>query len=196
MTQKTEERVLAGTQIAILVAQGVEQEELVKGQKALGQAGAIAHLVSHRSGHIRAWDHSNWGDEFEVTLGFDVVIPYEFAALYLPGTTMPELLLSDRQAMGFVRAFVLAGKPIAAIGHSIKFLIHTGALRGRAVTALEGLQLEVKNAYATWVDQPVIVDHNLITGRTHHDLPVFLPRMVKEFGKQIAHLRRDELISN
>ena len=40
------------------------------------------------------------------------------------------------------------------------------------------------NAGATWVDQEVVVDGNLITSRTPNDLPAFCREIVRALAKR------------
>ena len=57
---------LDGLKVAILVEKGFEQVELVEPRKALDQAGANTSLVSPQGKVVRAWNFTEWGDEFPV----------------------------------------------------------------------------------------------------------------------------------
>jgi protease I len=51
-------------------------------------------------------------------------------------------------------------------------------LRGRRATGSLGIKDDLENAGAIWVDEPVVVDGNLISSRTPRDLAPFGLAMV------------------
>lgn len=109
---------LHGKKVAILVEEGVEQVELVEPKEALEQAEATTHIISPRSGKVRAWNHTDWGDEFDVDVELGNANAEDYDALLVPGGVMsPDRLRLDDRAVRFVRAFFDAGKPVAAICH-------------------------------------------------------------------------------
>src|SRR6185437_2330639 len=55
---------LDGKQVAILVADGFEQVEMVKPREALEEAGAETRIVSPKSGQIQGMHHADKGDKF------------------------------------------------------------------------------------------------------------------------------------
>lgn len=52
---------LQGKKVAILVADGFEQSELIEPRKALDEAGATTTVVSPNDGKVRGWNHKEWG---------------------------------------------------------------------------------------------------------------------------------------
>ena len=80
--------------------------------------------------------------------------------------------------MAFVRAFGEAGKPIAAICHGPWVLIEANLVRGRRLTSWPAIQSDIRNAGGIWVDEPVVIDGNLISSRTPRDLAPFAKAMV------------------
>jgi protease I len=175
---------LDGKRVAILVADGFEQVELTEPRKALRLAGATAHIVSPAQGEVMGWNHTDWGDSFPVDVPLDRANPADFDALLLPGGVMnPDRLRADPQAVGFVRAFFDAGKPVAAICHGPWTLIEAGAVRGRTLTSWPSLQTDLRNAGANWVDQEVCTDNGLVTSRKPDDIPAFNRKMIEEFAE-------------
>jgi protease I len=187
---------LKGKKIAILVADGFEQVELTEPKNALEQVGATAHIVSPNSDKVRGWNHTEWGDEFQVDVLLEKARPDVYDALLLPGGVMnPDKLRRDSKALSFVKAFFDAGKPVAAICHGPWTLIDAGVIRGRKLTSYESIQTDLKNAGARWVDEEVVVDNGLITSRKPADIPAFNRKMIEEFAegrheKQKAGTRR------
>lgn len=180
---------LEGFTVAILAANGFEESELVEPKKALEAAGAAARIVSPVTGEIQAEWHGMPGGTFHVDAVLGQTHAGEYDALVLPGgLASPDRLRVMPLAVAFVRHFVEAGKPIAAICHGPWILIEAGGARGRRMTSWPSLQSDLVNAGAEWVDQSVVDDHGLVTSRSPGDLPVFIPKMLEEFAaSRLAH---------
>ena len=175
---------LQNKRIAILVENGFEQEELTRPRDALKAAGADTYIVSPAWTTVRGWDHTDWGNEFDVDVRLDKVDPSQFDALLLPGGVMnPDKLRRNERAQEFVRHFFAAGKPVAAICHAPWMLIDTGLAVGRKLTSYHSIQTDLKNADAQWVDEEVVIDGNLITSRSPKDIPAFNRAMIAEFAE-------------
>lgn len=177
-------RRLDGKKIAILVANGFEQVELTEPKKALEQAGAQTFIVSPEQGRVKAWNHGNWGDEFQVNVQLDGTKPEDYDALLLPGGVMnPDKLRIIPEAVRFARAFFEARKPVAAICHGPWTLINADAVKGRTITSWPSLQADLNNAGAKWVDREVVVDNGLVSSRKPDDIPAFNRKMIEEFAE-------------
>lgn len=175
---------LNGKKVAILVANGFEQVELTEPKQALEQAGAQTQIVSPEQGHVKGWQHTEWGDQFPVDVPLNQANADDYDALLLPGGVMnPDHLRRNQQALQFVRSFFEAGKPVAAICHGPWTLIDAGLVKGRKMTSYESIQSDLKNAGAQWVDQEVVVDQGLVTSRKPDDIPAFNRKMIEEFAE-------------
>lgn len=177
---------LKGKRVAILATDGVEQEELLEPRHALTEAGAETMVIAPRGGSIKGWDKTDWGKRIDVDRELATVWAAEFDALLLPGGVMnPDKLRQDKQAVAFVKAFVDAGKPVAAICHGPWLLVEADAVRGRTVTSWPSLQTDLRNAGATWVDREVVTDNGLVTSRKPDDIPAFNRKMIEAIGEGI-----------
>ncbi len=175
---------LRGKKVAILVAHGFEQIELTDPKQALERAGATAHIVSPEKGEVKGWKHTQWGDTFPVDVALADAKPGDYDALLLPGGVMnPDHLRIDKDAVAFVRHFVGAGKPIAAICHGPWTLIEADGVKGRTMTSFSSIRSDLTNAGAEWVDKEVVVDRGLVTSRKPDDLAAFNKKMVEEFAE-------------
>ena len=168
------EKNLQGKRVAILATNGFEQSELLEPKKNLEDAGAKVTVLSLKPGEIKGWDHTDWGKSVKVDGLVKDAKPDQFDALVLPGGQMnPDVLRMDSSAVTFVRTFVESGKPVAAICHGPWTLIEADVVRGKTMTSWPSVRTDLKNAGAHWVDEPVIVDGNLITSRKPDDIPAF-----------------------
>jgi deglycase len=184
---------LNGRRVAILATDGVEQVELVEPRKALDEAGAITQLIAPKAGSIQAMNHDEKGDKLTVDRTLADARPSEYDALLLPGgVANPDTLRMDQSAVQFVREFMLADKPVAAICHGPWLLVEAGAVAGRRLTSWPSLQTDIRNAGGEWVDEKVIVDDHLVTSRKPDDIPSFNAAMLREFGGGLDDRQVDE----
>jgi len=175
---------LTGKRIAALVDNGFEQVELTAPKKALEVEGARVDVVSPQPGKVKGWQHTAWGDEIAVDRPLRDAQPDDYDGLLLPGGVMnPDRLRMNEQAVRFVRAFVDARKPIAAICHGPWTLIEAGAVKGRRMTSWPSLQTDLRNGGANWVDEQVVTDNGLVTSRKPEDIPAFNEKAIEEFAE-------------
>jgi protease I len=174
---------LDGMRIAILVADGFEQVELLKPREALDEVGANTDVVSPAEKKVRAWDFTDWGNKINVDVNLTDARAEDYDALLLPGGVMnPDTLRIIPAAVAFVKDFVEARKPIASICHGPWTLIEAGATRGRRMTSWPSLRSDLTNAGAAWIDEEVVVDKGVVTSRKPDDIPAFNREMIKLFS--------------
>lgn len=177
---------LSNRTIAVLSESGFEEVELTEPVKRLKEEGATVHVISSKSGKIKAWNHDHWSIEVPVDKTLDEVNPEDYNGLVLPGGVLnPDQLRVNDNAISFVKAFFEAGKPVAAICHGPQTLINAEVVEGRKMTSVKNIAQDLINAGADWVDEEVVVDEGLVTSRTPRDLPAFNDKMVEEFAEGI-----------
>lgn len=72
---------LSGKRMAILVAEGFEQSEMVAPRKALERAGVETQIVSPADDEVQGWNHYDKADRFQVDVPLDDASAGEFDAL-------------------------------------------------------------------------------------------------------------------
>ncbi len=175
---------LRGFRIAILAENGFEQVELTEPRKAFDDAGAMTLVVSPRRGKIRGWKLTEWGDEIPVDIALDSAQVEEFDALMLPGGVMnPDKLRMNLAAVEFVRNFVAAGKPVAAICHGPWMLVEADVVDGLTLTSWPSLKTDIRNAGGIWVDRDAVRDSNVVTSRKPDDIPAFNRAAIAMFAE-------------
>ncbi|MFB6304818.1 MAG: type 1 glutamine amidotransferase domain-containing protein [Haloferacaceae archaeon] len=127
------------------------------------------------------------GYEFEADAGVEDHDPEWWAEKYdllvVPGGGAPESLRTEApEAADVVAAFDEAGKPIASICHGAQLLISAGIVEDREVTGYWPLEVDIENAGAEYVDEPAVVDDNLVTARYPADLPAFMQATFEVLG--------------
>lgn len=127
------------------------------------------------------WDitQETSGYHLKATIEFKAVKPDEYAGLFLSGGRAPEYLRYNEDLLRITRHFFDAKKPVASVCHGIEILTAADCIRGRRVTTVAKCALDARQGGATYVDEPTVVDGNLVTARTWHDNTPFLKAFVR-----------------
>jgi protease I len=107
----------------------------------------------------------------------------DFCALLVPGGFMPDKLRRDAKVLSLTREFYEAGKLVAFICHGGWIPVSARILKGKRVTGSLGIKDDLENAGGIWVNEPVVIDGNLISSRTPRDLAPFGEAMVDFLNK-------------
>lgn len=179
---------LEGKKIAFLVAaEGVEQVEQTEPWAAVVKAGGQPVLiVGGEQKEVQAFNHLDKGDTFNADLPVSRAGVEDYDGLVLPGgVANPDALRTMPEAVGFAKAFMEVGKPVAVICHGPWTLIEADVVRGRRMTSWPSLQTDLRNAGAQWSDEEVVIDNSgagpLISSRNPDDLPAFTAAIATTF---------------
>jgi protease I len=162
---------LAGKRIAILAEEGFEDSELTEPLRAMKDAGARVSIVG--SGSQKSYKGKRNLAEVAVDTSADKVAASQFDAVIIPGGYAPDKMRLHQPMVDLVREAHGEGKIIAAVCHGPQLLISADIVKGRRVTSWPSVAVDLKNAGAIWVDEPVVKDSNIITARKPADLPKF-----------------------
>jgi protease I len=110
----------------------------------------------------------------------------QFDAVVIPGGFSPDYVRRSDAMLKLVRDAHAQGKPLAAVCHGPWVLCSTTALKGRNATGFHSIRDDMVNAGATFVDQEVCVDGNVITSRKPDDLPAFLKALIAMIGSKVS----------
>ena len=176
-------RQLKSHRIAALAADGFEKVELIVPLQALKLAGAKVDVVSIRHGRIRGVNLHMPASRVGVDKTISEADPGDYDGLLLPGGFInPDLLRQSAEAREFVRAFAASDKPIVTLCHGPWVLASAGLLNGRTLTSWPGIRDDLVSSGATWLDQQLVRDGNLVTSRGPQDLAAFVPAMLDAFA--------------
>ncbi len=162
---------LARKRIAILAEEDFEDVELIEPMRAMKEAGARVVIVG--SGSKDSYKGKRGTATVKVDVTADKVRAEDFDAVIVPGGYAPDKMRLHQAMIDLVKKAHDAGKIVAAVCHGPQLLISAGIVRGRRLTSWPSIAVDLRNAGAIWVDEPVVRDGNLITSRKPADLPKF-----------------------
>jgi deglycase len=171
---------LDGRRIAILAEQDFEDTELTEPLRAMKAAGARVIVVG--SGSQKSYRGKRGVAEVRVDTSADQVRADCFDAVIIPGGYAPDKMRLYKPMIDLVRKANDLGRVVAAICHGPQLLISADVVRGRKVTSWPSIAVDLKNAGASWVDEAVVRDGNLITSRQPADIPEFNAAITRALG--------------
>ena len=171
---------LRGKRIAILCGPDYEDMELQYPRYRLMEEGAEVVVAGIGEETYKG----KKGYPITVDTQITALNPNDFDAVVIPGGYAPDHMRRSEELLAFVREIHDQGKTVAAICHAAWVPISAGILKGRRVTCVPAIKDDVMNAGADYIDEPVVIDGNLITSRRPDDLPQFLPAIIDAIASQ------------
>jgi len=170
---------LVGKKIAILIEEGYDEQEITVPLTFFKEEGAIVRFIgSGRQSVFTSIDKVSLSADLSAK---DVQLA-DFDAFIIPGGYASEKMrLSDSMVKLMAEADD-HGKFIGAIGRGPQLLISANVVKDRMLTCSTGIVIDLKNAGAYYVDDPVVRDGNIVTSGSKDDLPDFLEAIVDAVG--------------
>ena len=182
---------LSTARVLLMATHGYEEAELFDPRQGMLDAGATVVVASFAKEPIV-------GVRYDRTSGKSVpslrnltpdlllseVDVHSFDALLLPGgADNPAALRGSSEALDIVRRFAAERKLIASICHASSLLAEAGVIEGRRVTGWSSIRPRLETAGAFVVDEPVVVDGNLISSRMPSDIPAFTAAILSALAR-------------
>lgn len=102
----------------------------------------------------------------------------DFDGLVIPGGFAPDKLRRDKKVLELTKQFNDSGKLIAHICHAGWITISAKIMKGYKCTSTPGIKDDIENAGAIWLDEPVVIDRNMVSSRRPDDLPYFCKAVI------------------
>jgi protease I len=155
-----------------------------------GPEARLYHMVLHEvpPNSDVPWDitQERPGYHLQADVAFRDVDPAKYVGVFVSGGRAPEYLRYDKDLMRIMRHFAEAKKPIAVVCHGIEILSAAGCIKGKTVTTVAKCAKDAEQGGAKYVDQPVVVDGNVVSARTWHDNTPFLRAYMKMLNEYTA----------
>ncbi|MEH2056301.1 MAG: DJ-1/PfpI/YhbO family deglycase/protease [Nostoc sp.] len=166
--------------VAILIEQAVEDAEFTVPYNGLKQAGIEVVVLGSRMNEKYKGKRGKLSIQADATT--TEAIAAEFDAVIIPGGMAPDKMRRNRNTVRFVQEAIQQGKLVAAVCHGPQVLIEGDLLKGKQVTGFSAIAKDITNAGGNYLDEPVVVDGNLITSREPGDLAIFTTAILSRLG--------------
>jgi len=130
-----------------------------------GRYPMVLHEIKPGWTITREWE----GYTIEADIAFRDVDPEAYLGIFFSGGRAPEYLRYDADLVRITRHFFEAGKPIASVCHGVEIPAYAGCVKGRRMATVPKCRFDLEICGGIFVDEPCVVDGNLVSGRTYHD---------------------------
>jgi len=176
---------LEGKRIAILIASGYHEHELLFPYYRLKEAGAQVIVAGPEAGATVYGEgrHGMDGLPFTTEVAIADLKVDSLDAVHLPGGIYGPMFLRDREDVcDLIREMVARNKIVGAICHAPWILVSAGVVRGRKIACPGDMAIDVQNAGATYVDEPAVRDGPIVTSVYFG----YLPEYIEEFMSAVT----------
>jgi protease I len=142
------------------------------------------HTVVH---DFEAWETytEKKGYGLAATLSFAEVDPNQYDGLIIPGGRAPEYIRLHPDYGRILRPFFENNKPIMIVCHGgISLAPVKDLVQGRSMTAYTACKPDIEALGATYVENHVHVDGNLISGHAWNNLPDLMREFIQQVEKR------------
>lgn len=172
---------LSGKKIILLVEEMFNVFEFWYPYFRLKEAGAEVVVVG--SGSADEYTGKP-GTTVKADVSADQISIAEFDGIIIPGGYAPDQMRRYPFMVKLVKDLFNAEKVVGAICHAGWMLASAKIIKGRTLTSFFAIKDDLIHAGASWVDQEVVVDGNLITSRKPDDLPAFMRAIIQTLKNQ------------
>jgi len=131
----------------------------------LRQYQMVLHEVKPGWTITKEWE----GYTIQADVTFADVNPDDYAGIFFSGGRAPEYIRYDSDLVRITKAFFADNKPIACVCHGVEIPAYADCVRGRRMATVEKCKFDLEVCGGTFVNEPCVVDGNLVSGRTFHD---------------------------
>ena len=119
------------------------------------------------------------GYTIDAEIAFRDIDETEYAGIFFSGGRAPEYIRDDPNLIRITRHFFAADKPIASVCHGVEIPARAGCVKGRRMATVPKCQFDLEVCGGIFVDEPCVVDRNLVSGRTFHDHGRYVGRWIQ-----------------
>lgn len=165
--------------VAVIVEQQANELGALYSTYRLLEEGHDVRVLT-QSGSPSLAGHSGMAlDRFLKVAGAIAAAPTEeIDAVVCPGGFSADKLRALPEVRTLIQSVHDRGGIVAHLGHGAWVTLSSGVLKGRKSTGPEQIREDLENAGVSWVEEPVIVDGNLVSG-SGSDYGAFFRALVK-----------------
>ncbi|HVX61317.1 MAG TPA: DJ-1/PfpI family protein [Pirellulales bacterium] len=119
------------------------------------------------------------GYTIEAEIAFSEIKPEDYLGIFFSGGRAPEYIRDDEDLLRVTRYFFEHNKPIASVCHGVEIPARAGCVKGRRMATVGKCRFDLEVCGGIFVNEPCVVDGNLVSGRTFHDHGHYMGAWIK-----------------
>ena len=119
------------------------------------------------------------GYTIEAEIAFRDIRPEDYLGIFFSGGRAPEYIRDDEDLLRVTRWFFEHDKPIASVCHGVEIPARAGCVKGRRMATVGKCRFDLEVCGGIFVNEPCVVDGNLVSGRTFHDHGQYMGAWIK-----------------
>ncbi len=109
------------------------------------------------------------GYTIQADVAFADIDPEDYVGIFFSGGRAPEYIRYDPDLVRVTKHFFEMNKPIASVCHGVEIPAYAGCVEGRRMATVPKCQFDLEVCGGIFVNEPCVIDGNLVSGRTFHD---------------------------
>ena len=119
------------------------------------------------------------GYTIEANVAFSEIDPADYLGIFFSGGRAPEYIRYDEDLVRITRHFFDESKPVGCVCHGVEIPAYAGCVQGRRMATVPKCKFDLEVCGGAFVDEPCVIDGNLVSGRTYHDNGRFVGPWIK-----------------
>jgi deglycase len=119
------------------------------------------------------------GYTIKADVAFAEINPEEYLGIFFSGGRAPEYIRYDETLVRITRHFFETGKPICSVCHGVEIPAYADCVRSRRMATVPKCRFDLEVCGGIFVNEPCVVDGNLVSGRTYHDHGQFVGKWIE-----------------
>ncbi len=140
----------------------------------------VMHQVKPGWTITKEWE----GYTMPAAVAFKDVNPKDYIGIFFSGGRAPEYIREDEHLIEITRHFFNNNLPVASVCHGVEIPARADCVRGRKMATVPKAKFDLEVCGGTFVDEPCVIDGNLISGRTFWDHGHYMGAWIKLLEKE------------
>jgi len=139
------------------------------------------------------------GYTIQADIPFSAVKPEDYVGIFFSGGRAPEYIRDDPDLIRITQWYFEHDKPVASVCHGCEIPARAGCIKGRRIAAVAKCRFDVEVCGGIFVNEPCVVDGNLVSGRTFHDhgkyIGAWMCLLNEEAGRRNGNLQAGKALA-
>lgn len=144
----------------------------------------VMHQVKPGWTITKEWE----GYTMPAAVAFKDVNPKDYIGIFFSGGRAPEYIREDEHLIEITRHFFNNNLPVASVCHGVEIPARADCVRGRKMATVPKAKFDLEVCGGTFVDEPCVIDGNLVSGRTFWDHGHYMGAWIKLLEKERVKL--------